>query len=117
MRLPEPAVPLDPAGGVPHGARDQPATADAAVFGVRDQARPREHPQVLVNAGEGHRERPRQLGDRGLARGKPGEDRPAGRVRERGEGGVERALVMLNHVVKYRPVAHPVKPGHILRGA
>jgi len=51
LRLPKSAVPLDPARGVLHGSRDEPAAADPALLRVRDQAGALEHAQMLVDTG------------------------------------------------------------------
>jgi len=112
LRLPKSAVRLDPARDVLHWARDEPAAANAALLRMRHQAGALEHAQMLVDAGEGHAKRTRQLRERRFARGQPGEDRAARGVGERGERGVECGCVILNHMVNYRGVAHRVKwPG------
>lgn len=101
-RLPEPAVALDPAGGILHRARaaDEPAAAYPAVLRMRDEARALEDAQMLVDAGERDSERTRQFGDGGIAPREPGEDRPARGVGECREGGVEPPVFILNHMVK-----------------
>src|SRR6267143_3666892 len=110
LRLPKSAIPVDPARDVLHRARDQATAADAPLLRVRHQARALEHAQMLVDAGKGHAKRARELRDRRFARaGQPGENRPARGVGESGERGVERGIIILNHMVKYRPVTHSVK--------
>lgn len=101
-RLPEPAVALDPAGGVLHRARaaDEPAAAHAAVLRMRHEPRPLEDTQMLVDAGQRDSERTRQFGDGGIAPREPCEDRPARGVGECREGGVESPVFILNHMVK-----------------
>jgi hypothetical protein len=110
LRLPEPAVLLDPARGVFHGSGHQPAAAYAPLFRVRHQPRPLEHAQMLVHAGEGHVKRARQIRERCVARGQPGEDRAARGIGEGGEGDVESGLAILNHVVKCTAGPYRVKP-------
>jgi len=53
---------------------------------------------VLGHPGQAHVEPSRQLADRALATGEAGQDRPAGAIRKRGEGGVEPAG-KVNHMV------------------
>ena len=109
LRLPKSAVLVDPARGVLHGARHEPAVADTTPFRVRHEAGPLEHAQMLVDAGEGHAKRARKVRDRRVARGQPGEDRAARGIGERGEGAVECGIAKLNHVVKFKSDPERVK--------
>jgi hypothetical protein len=101
-RLPEPAVALDPAGGVLHRARasDEPAAAHPAVLRMRDEARPLEDAEMLVDAGERDPERTREFGNGGVVPREPGENRAARGVGECREGGVEPPVLILNHMVR-----------------
>jgi len=110
LRLPEPAVLLDPARGEFHGPGHQAAAADATLFRMRHQPRPLEHAEMFVDAGEGHAEWTRQIRERRVARGQSGEDRPARGVGERGERDVEGEIVRLNHMVKFTEGPSRVKP-------
>jgi len=62
----------------------------SAVLAAREQTRSLEHPQVLGDGGQRHRERARELSDGrvGGAR-QPGEDRATRRIGESGEGGAQ----------------------------
>src|SRR5919198_3062636 len=84
----------------------KPAGADLAVaytadFFGRDEPGLFEHADVFLHAGEGHVELVGEVGDRGVAARELLENAAPGSVRERGEGGVEAGLQMLNHVVQY----------------
>jgi hypothetical protein len=54
---------------------------------------------VFGHGHERHVERLREVAHRRLAGGKPRDDRPPRGIGERGEDGVERALLTLNHPV------------------
>jgi hypothetical protein len=73
----------------------------SAVLAAREQTRSLEHPQVLGDGGQRHRERARELSDGrvGGAR-QPGQDRPAGGVGESREGRVQ-GVQIFNHMVNY----------------
>ena len=98
--LPEAPIVLDPARGVLHRPRLEAATPDATLFGVRQQARPLEHPEMLVHPRERDAERPRELGDGRLAGGQVRQDRAPGWVCEGGEYRVKVGRRMVNHTVK-----------------
>jgi hypothetical protein len=87
--LPEAAVALDPARGVPHRPGPETAPPHAALLGAREEPGPFEHAEMLVHARERHPERARELGDGGLASGEPGENGAPGRIGEGREDGVE----------------------------
>ena len=79
---------------------------DAAGLLPRDQARLLEDAEVLDETGQRQVERLRELAHRRRSCAQPGEHRAAGRVGERVEHGIERAVMqvrglMLNHMVKY----------------
>jgi hypothetical protein len=89
--LPELPIVSDPVGGGPQRAALQPAVVDASVARARQQAGSLEHAQVARDRGEGDGERARELRHRDVRRlREPRQDRAAGRVRERAEGGVQR---------------------------
>lgn len=60
-----------------------------AVSLAHEEPRLLEHPHVFGDGGQRDVERRGELADRRLALREPGQDRAAGRVRERGEGRVE----------------------------
>src|SRR3990172_915993 len=70
--FPMPAVTFHPIGHVAEGLGLEPAGSPLGIAAPGDQPGPLEHLEVLRDGGETHRERLRQLGDRGLA---PGEAR------------------------------------------
>ena len=74
-----------------------------------------QHAEVLGDRGQGHMERLGEGRDGRFTVGEAGQERAAGRVRQRGEGGVEAAEVILNHMVKYIPPGGPVKRPQLLK--
>jgi len=96
--LPELAVASEPFGSFLHWADRERAADDPAHLFPLDESRILENAQVLHESGQRHAERPRQLGHRTGAVGKPLHHFAARRVGERREDGVER-LRILNHKV------------------
>ena len=87
---------------------------NAAVFLAGQESGVLEHAQVLGHGGKGHREGVGELGHRGLPEGQARQDRPTGRVRESGKGGVE-GFGIINHLVKYYRSAGLVSRGSRMR--
>src|SRR5712691_1181219 len=107
--LPEAAVPLGPLGDLLERPRLEPGGPPLPLPAPRDQPRPLEHLQVLRDRRQAHLERFRQLGDGGLPRRQPREDRPPRGIRERRERPVEpigrddhSTSPLYNRLVKYR---------------
>ena len=98
--LPEPPIALNPARGALHGARLEAAAPHAPLLGVREQAGPLQHPQVLVYSGERNAKGPRELADGRFTGGQLREDRAPGGVGQGGEHRVEIGAQMINHMVK-----------------
>src|SRR5579884_1774443 len=82
-------VALDPLRGQLQRLPLQPAGPPLRLPAAGDQPGSFEHLEVLGDGLEADRERLGQLVDRRLAVGEAGEDRPTGRVRQRGEGEAE----------------------------
>ena len=99
--FPELAVALDPGRRIAHGRRHELAVVNATVPVPREQARPFQHLQVFRDRRERHLEGPREFAHArlGLER-EPGEDRPAGRIRQGSEGRIEGSGIV-NHLVNY----------------
>src|SRR4051794_942396 len=87
--LPEGAVGLEPLGRVAQRRAAQARRPKLRAAPALDEAGALEHPQVLRDRLKGHRERRGELVDRRLALDEPREDRPPGRIGERGERGAE----------------------------
>jgi len=97
---PEALIAIAPVHRLLHRRRGQPARHDAAGFGARDEACIRQHVEMLHDRRQRHRKWLRQLADRdAVPLAKPRQQRPPGRVRERGKGAVQHLLAILNHVV------------------
>src|SRR5262245_53983981 len=79
------------------------APAHPAALLRRHQAGPGEHLEVLVDAGERHRERRGEVRDAPRPVAEALDDRPARRVGKRPEGVVERVGLTLKHILKYNP--------------
>ena len=75
----------EPVGRVLQRAGFQTDRAPLGLAAAGDEARLFENFQVFGDRRQTHRERLGELGDRGFAGDQPREDRPAGRVSERGE--------------------------------
>ncbi len=86
-----------------HGRGGQPAGHGAAALAAREEASVGQHVEVLHDRRQRDREWPRQLADR-QARllAEMREDRAPRRIGEGSEGAVERGILILNHVVKFR---------------
>jgi hypothetical protein len=78
-----------PFDGFAQGRRFEAARATLRVAVAGDQARSLEHFEMLGDGRLADRERRRQLGDGGIATPELGQDRPTGRVGQRGERPVE----------------------------
>ena len=97
--LPKAAVAGDPGIGFPHGTGDEAAAAHPAVALPHDEPGSLEDAQVLGNGGEGHLKRLGEGAHGGIPRGESRQDRPPGRVGERGERRIEGGRRIVNHVV------------------
>jgi len=97
---PEALVAIEPVHRLLHRARGQPTGHGATGLGPRDQTRVRQHIEMLHDGGQRHRERLRQFANREpVTLAEPGQQRPPGRIRQRGKGAVEDFRVKLNHAV------------------
>ncbi len=81
---------------------------DAAVFLPGEKPRALQDPEVLGDRRKRHGEGLGQRRHRGFSARQPGEDRPAGRVRQGRKSGVEGASLILNHMVKYKTQTTPL---------
>src|SRR5215510_12346832 len=99
--VPDLAVTRDPLHFLVEPAGADLAVAYAADLFGRDEPGLFEHADVFLHACEGHVELVGKLGDRGVAARELLENAAPGSVRERGEGGVEVGLYILNHMVQY----------------
>ncbi len=86
---PDPPVLLDPAHGRVECLALEVAGTELGTAGPGDEPAAFEHLEVLGDPREGHIEGRGQLVHRGVALRQAGHDRPAGRVRQGGEGGVK----------------------------
>jgi hypothetical protein len=100
LALPKPAIGIQPPRGLPQRSRLEPDATHASIAPPLHEMRPLEHAQVLADRRERHGKGPGELADGGVSGGKTREHRPAGRVRECAEDGIERRL-MVNHMVYY----------------
>src|SRR5205085_10705823 len=87
--LPMLAVALEPRAGLGERLRDEAARSALGVAAARDQAGLLQHLEVARDGRLRHREPRGELHHRSLAAGEAREDRPARRIGESGEGGVE----------------------------
>src|SRR5215469_1321438 len=87
--LPVAAVLLHPVGHVFQGRCLQAAGAPLGVTAAADEPGLLQHLQVLGDGGLADLEGRGELGHRGLPRGEPRQDGPAGRIRQGGEGGAQ----------------------------
>jgi hypothetical protein len=86
---PEALIAIEPVHRLLHRVGSQPARHDAAIFRARDQAGVRQHVEMLYDCRQGHRKWLRQLAHRdAVPFAEPRQQRPPGRIRERGEGTV-----------------------------
>src|SRR6516164_1727841 len=83
-------VMIEPIVDVLQCARFDTAGPPLRLAPARDQASALQHFEVFGNRRKAHREWLGELGHRGLTQSEPGQNRPAGRIGERGEGGIER---------------------------
>ena len=100
LLLPKLAAVLDPFDGFGHRARSQTATMNPPFPVSVEQSRALEHAQVARDRRRRDLERGRQVSDGCLAMSEALEDAAANGVGKRGEDGVERAGLILNHQVK-----------------
>src|SRR5438552_18244187 len=108
---PQPAIALEPLGGVGERLRHEPPWPPLCVPAAPYEAGALEDLQVLRDRGLADGERLRQLRDRRLPRGEPRQDRAPRGIGERGERRVEAPLVN-NHMVIYkgrRPTSTPTR--------
>jgi hypothetical protein len=97
---PEALVAVEPVHRLLHRPGGQVARHGTAGFRPRDQARIRQHVEMLHDRGQRHRKRLRQFAHRdAVALAEPRHQRPPGRIRQRGEGAVQCLVAILNHVV------------------
>src|SRR6266566_2171864 len=87
--VPKAAIALGPLDDLPQRRRLEPAGAPLCLAAARDEAGVLEHPEVLGDRGAAHRERRRELLDRGRTGGEAREDRAPRRVGQGGEGGAQ----------------------------
>ena len=87
--LPDVAVVLGPVGYFFQWASFNPATPPLGVPPLRDQPGALQHPEVLRDSRHAHREGLGKFAYRAFAGHKPGQDSPASRVREGGEGVID----------------------------
>src|ERR1700712_3946177 len=88
-RIPEPAIAVGPFGHRFQWSRLECRRSALGVPAPNDQAGPFQDAEMLGDRRTTHVERLRQLFDRGLASGQPGQDRPARRIGQRREGDAE----------------------------
>jgi hypothetical protein len=102
-RVPEGFVTIEPFERALERAPLQPAIDDPADLVARDEPRILEDVEMLDEAGQRHPERLGQIADRLFPGAQPRERRPAGRVGQRAEDGVETVARILNHMVHCTP--------------
>src|SRR5262249_52012200 len=100
-RGPELAVPLDPCRLLLQSARAEFAGPHAPDLLRGDEPGVFQDTDVLFHAREGHVELLGKLGDRSVCTSELLQNAAPGRVRERGERGIEVGTRILNHVVQY----------------
>jgi hypothetical protein len=97
---PEALVAVEPFHRLLHRPGGQAARHGAAGLGARDQARIRQHVEMLHDRGQRHRKRLRQFAHRdAVALAEPRHQRPPGRVCQGCKGAVQGLIAILNHVV------------------
>jgi hypothetical protein len=99
LRLPESAVLGDPGGGVLHGRGYEAAAMDSAINLAFEKAGGFEYAEMLGNGRERNAEGLGELRHGGFPKSKTSEDGAAGGIGESAEGGVERAVGIVNHMV------------------
>ena len=108
--VPEFLIAVEPLIGVAHRLGAQLARDDAAQLVARDQARIRQHVEMLHHRRQRHRKWFGELTDRqAVGPAQFGEQRAARRIGQRGKGAVERLGSIVNHVVKYKGGRRGVK--------
>ena len=91
----------EPALGLAEFVGTEPAAAGAADLLAVDEAGQFEHPQVLADGGEAHRERRRQFRHARRPGGEPFDHPPAAGIGEGVEDPVDRVDGLLKHVLQY----------------
>ena len=102
MLFPENPVSGNPSGGIFQRAGNKPAMLHPPLFVAGEEPGVAQHGEVLQNRRKGNVERLRQLRYGCLALCQPGQDGPAGWIRQSGKGSVQRARKIVNHMVNYR---------------
>jgi len=87
--LEEPAIVFEPVVDILQRLRLDAAGAELRLAAARDQAGALQYFEMLGNRRKAHGERLGQFHDGGFAERQTGQDGAAGRIGERGEGGVE----------------------------
>src|SRR5690242_8505143 len=100
-RVPEPAVALDPRRLILQPPGAEPAGPHAADLLGRHETRLLQHAHVLFHPRQGHMEPLGESRNRGVFASELLQHAPAGRVRKRGERGIEGGRPILNHMVQY----------------
>ena len=101
LPLPEASVAGDPFCGVSHRSENETATPDPPVFRAGEEAGILKNAKVLRDGGERHIEWPGQLGYRRPSPRQASKNRPAGGIRQGSKRGIQAAVRIFNHVVKY----------------
>lgn len=101
LSLPKASVAFDPFPGGSHGLRDEAAAPNPSVFRAGEEPGILQNPKVLRDGRERHVERLGQVADRGLSPRQSRQDTTAGGIRQGGEGRVQCAIGIVNHMVKY----------------
>jgi len=97
---PEALIAVQPVHRLLHRLGCQPTRHGATGLFARDQARIRQHIEMLHDRWQRHRKRVRQLADRdALPAAEPRQERPPRRIRERRKGAVQSLITILNHMV------------------
>ncbi len=111
LPLPEAAVAFDPFRGGSHGFGNDAAAPDPSLFRTGEEAGILQNPKVLRDGRERDVEGLGQDGDRGLSPRQSCKNGPAGGIRQGGKGGVQCAIGIVNHMVKYRRVIARLSSG------
>ena len=102
MLVPENPVSGNPSGGILQRAGNEPAMLHPPLFVADEEPGVAQYGEVLQNRRKGNVERLRQFRYGCLALCQPGQDGPAGWIRQGGKGSVQRAWRIVNHMVNYR---------------
>jgi hypothetical protein len=101
LLLPETLLTLNPLRGMLHRLRHEPATSDATVLLLAQEAGTLEDAEMLRDGGQRHIERLCKLADRGVSLGQPCQYGPPGGVTQCTEDGIQFVGPIFNHLVKY----------------